>query len=1633
MSKKCVVNRNEDGIITSVEVKNISYSNENSITDSSVNNINNDKYNYAVNSNNGNDLDIAPNGKPSLLYKSYIDLGYSEIEAKNLVSEVYTDEFKKWFGDWQNDPENSSKVVDENGQPKIVWSGNTSSILGKNINNSVFQGYRIYGNEYNNFEKDGHNTENYRFSNTALFVEDKKLATTYATGINAFRTPANIINKYAPKDSFLEPIFLNVRNYEEVDEVSNKIIPRIDSSIQEGIDGFYGGNRGEYSEYKTWAILDADQARSAKHISFQTEENVLVGAVINTLKNKGLVSDVKLLSNNEMTSKLIELGVPESVITNKDQEALNTELSERGLKSIVGGFYKKDTRQIFLNKDSNNLLNTTIHEFSHPMIEWLIENRKDLFNSGIDLLKNNKNEIVNYIKRVDTLYPNIRKNSDAYWEEVMAEIIANNGVDLINKEKKSNIKEWLDHLWETFKSMIGITGYTAEDVSNMTVKEFANAVNAEMFNEVSLDTLLRVGRNIGYQFDTELTARERFNISKLKRINAGSDRIVYELDDNKVIKIAKTARGLMQNIYEGSYDLVEEELLPDIYETGLNYVIVEKVSPIKAKDLVPTYDVEGEQIGTEKAEKMFADFSKFSQIDFDNSSQKLIDTLYKYGMFYILNREVLFGDFSRKANWGIKNGKPIHLDGGTFAGTRLLSEYRGKSNLEDEDFKEAYNRSKSFKKIIGDRDRNTMFRLIDNSEIQANRSEVYNKGIEPVKAEVEKFDIDYELIEKSVKDLNRNNLNPANDFQNRLINPAPSMQAEGGNELLDIEEVIKGNKPLFVSDSQTKIPGHIKLSKGIISKQVQWSDGRKVIAVGTKEKIDQFQEIQNNFGNLPVIHALNGLMLGYEIESVVAHMYQQGMNTKTIKYLIEKRIPEIFKEYGIEFYPSSQIQSTIDYVRNNQDFNPNGSAVQFQKGNQRLTPITKQAFDSLVTKLQKAFPGFAKVTYDFEAFKKQAEKLGATFNDIQRMVMALHGSPHSFPKEILVENELGEREYLVGDSDSFPEVPKGYKVIEKFPFGRFRLDKIGTGEGAQAFGWGLYFTDLESIARNYASKLSKIKHIYQTIPSKMADDLNELGVGGSSLSDKETLLDNIKYRLRRLKSDIYDFENGSLEEDFKDLKDDWYELKEFYSKNYKFSKHSEKYQKISDLYTENFTLDDFIKIQNLHNEIFQEDITQLEEFKGYIENLPEKQKPTRALYNVTLHKGKQPSEYTWLEWDREVPKNLVNNIRELEKELFDIIGTNLDSSGDKIDIIEYTYGKSGEGVYDIFESIDEEDNFIDRLGKNVYQNLDNILFDSKQASLLLLKYGIDGIKYPAESLSRGATSDNARGFNYVVFDENAITIEDKIQFMQTPNGTIYGAKLPDGTIYLNSEFLNANTPIHEFSHLFEQLLPSRFKSGIELLKQTDLGKKLFEQLKQEGNYVNLTDEQLWGEALNTHIGNFGENEVNNPKGKLKQLQDWIKDFFAKVGDLLGIKKLSPDTQLRMFTEGVVKDLLGGKPIVAENQVSPSEQVQYSFLTENDYDANGNIKPEVLAEIQAEREAIKSEAQSNGTFMKAPNGNATNLNEAQWIDVRTKRFKDWFGDWQNDAENASKVVDENGEPLVVQEVFINSKYEIIKEC
>ena len=60
------------------------------------------------------------------------------------------------------------------------------------------------------------------------------------------------------------------------------------------------------------------------------------------------------------------------------------------------------------------------------------------------------------------------------------------------------------------------------------------------------------------------------------------------------------------------------------------------------------------------------------------------------------------------------------------------------------------------------------------------------------------------------------------------------------------------------------------------------------------------------------------------------------------------------------------------------------------------------------------------------------------------------------------------------------------------------------------------------------------------------------------------------------------------------------------------------------------------------------------------------------------------------------------------------------------------------------------------------------------------------------------------------------------------------------------------------------------------------------------------------------------------------------------------------------------------------------------------------------------------------WLKAPNGKRSNLTEKQWVAVRTPNFINWFGDWINQPETASKILDENGEPLVVYHGTLKSK-------
>ena len=80
--------------------------------------------------------------------------------------------------------------------------------------------------------------------------------------------------------------------------------------------------------------------------------------------------------------------------------------------------------------------------------------------------------------------------------------------------------------------------------------------------------------------------------------------------------------------------------------------------------------------------------------------------------------------------------------------------------------------------------------------------------------------------------------------------------------------------------------------------------------------------------------------------------------------------------------------------------------------------------------------------------------------------------------------------------------------------------------------------------------------------------------------------------------------------------------------------------------------------------------------------------------------------------------------------------------------------------------------------------------------------------------------------------------------------------------------------------------------------------------------------------------------------------------------------------------------------------------------------NSSGEQENISTPTLQLEVVRRMYEGTDEWMVAPNGKKSKLNERQWLQVRTPNFKRWFGDWENDPQNASKVLDDNGEPMVV---------------
>lgn len=240
-----------------------------------------------------------------------------------------------------------------------------------------------------------------------------------------------------------------------------------------------------------------------------------------------------------------------------------------------------------------------------------------------------------------------------------------------------------------------------------------------------------------------------------------------------------------------------------------------------------------------------------------------------------------------------------------------------------------------------------------------------------------------------------------------------------------------------------------------------------------------------------------------------------------------------------------------------------------------------------------------------------------------------------------------------------------------------------------------------------------------------------------------------------------------------------------------------------------------------------------------------------------------------------------------------------------------------------------------------------------------------------------------------------------------------------GTIYINPAIAEVSTPIHEYTHLWAAAMrlgnPSEWQHIVRLFRMSSR----WDDAVMRFPHLH-TDDELAEELLAEYSGTEGDALLRDLEQggdgrsslwySLACIRQALSHFWKEVADFLHLHYTEPADVAKQ----VLRDLLRGVNPIGERQSSHTRLpqglvgVRYSF----DKRCGG------LSDFIPEMRQLIERAEKDGTLGLAPNGAKSNLDMRQWAQVRTEAFKKWFGDWESDPNNVSRVVDANGEPLVV---------------
>lgn len=163
-----------------------------------------------------------------------------------------------------------------------------------------------------------------------------------------------------------------------------------------------------------------------------------------------------------------------------------------------------------------------------------------------------------------------------------------------------------------------------------------------------------------------------------------------------------------------------------------------------------------------------------------------------------------------------------------------------------------------------------------------------------------------------------------------------------------------------------------------------------------------------------------------------------------------------------------------------------------------------------------------------------------------------------------------------------------------------------------------------------------------------------------------------------------------------------------------------------------------------------------------------------------------------------------------------------------------------------------------------------------------------------------------------------------------------------------------------------------FHAVFNLLLDNDERQALYDEAKKlYGEKDNLSLEEDMAEGFREYV------TTRQNAGLLSKIKNFFKDLWIKVTNW--------------------------------NSIRPHLTAYYQMINRGEY-SNRELPVGTLSQARARQEEYSKEMQdilanakrdSEGNLL-APNGRKSNLTERQWLQVRTKAFKNWFGDWERVA-------------------------------